>query len=167
MSAKAGSRLTPEQVALRKTAIVAARRAFEPFDAIGATHGITSQRAHQIYWEAMRETPNSQVEEHRQEQTDLADKAVNALLAIAEDPDVSARTRVEAWSSIKGWCEHKAKLLALYAPLRREITVLSESTVDLALAKAAADHAAKVAELEALENRAISEADRLLADVDA
>lgn len=161
------TKLTPEQTALRKRAIVAARRAFEPFDSIGATHGISAAWAHQIYWEAMRETPNSQVEQHRQEQTELADKAVNALLAIAEDPDVSARTRVEAWSSVKGWCEHKAKLLALYAPLRREVTVLSESVVDKALAQASADHAAKVAELEALENRAISEADRLLAQVDA
>lgn len=163
----AATKLTPEQTATRKAAIVAARRSREPFDAIGATWGIGAVRAHQIYWEAMGEIPNSQVSQHREEQRDLADKAISALLAIAEDPDVSARTRVEAWSSIKGWCEHQAKLLALYAPVRREITVLSESVVDKALAQASADHAARVAELEALEDRAISEADRLLADVDA
>jgi hypothetical protein len=167
MSITAGTKLTPEQEALRKASIVAARRGRETFDSIGATHRITAQRAHQIYWAAMAEIPNQDVSQHREEQRDLADKAISALLAIAEDPDVSARTRVEAWSSIKGWCEHQAKLLALYAPIRKEVTVLSESVVDQALAKAAADHAAKVAELEVLENRAISEADRLLADVDA
>lgn len=163
----ANYKYTPEENAERKRRIVAMRRTRIPFDAIGADLGITASRVHQLYWEAMAEIPNQDVTQHREEQRDLADKAISALLAIAEGPDVSARTRVEAWSSIKGWCEHQAKLLALYAPIRKEVTVLSESVVDQALAKAAADHAAKVAELEALENRAISEADRLLADVDA
>jgi hypothetical protein len=146
--------LTPEETEQRKRAIVAARRAREPFDAIGATHGITPQRANQIYWEAMREIPYQQVAEHREEQRDLADKAINALLAIAEDPDVSARTRVEAWSSIKGWCEHQAKLLALYAPIRKEVTVLTEDAVDAALRKLEEEHAEKARALAALDERA-------------
>lgn len=146
--------LTPEQTEQRKRAIVAARRAREPFDAIGATHGITPQRANQIYWAALREIPNQQVAEHREEQRDLADKAINALLAIAEDPDVSARTRVEAWSSVRGWCEHQAKLLALYAPVRKEITVLTEDAVDAALRKVEEEHAEKARQLAALDQRA-------------
>jgi hypothetical protein len=154
--------LTKEEQQHRKAAIVQARRAREPWDAIGATWDITPQRAHQIYRAALDEFPAVQVAEHREEEASLADQAISRLMAIADDPDVSARTRVEAWSSIRGWCQHKAALLGLNSPTRREVTVLSESTVDLALAKAAADHAAKVAELEALEDRAISEAGRLL-----
>lgn len=159
------NRLDPEQTLKRKAAIVAARRAREPFDAIAATWGISAPRAHAIYWEAMREIPNQQVAEHREEQRDLADKAVNALLAIAEDPDVSARTRVEAWSAIRGWCEHQAKLLALYAPMRKEITVLTEDAVDAALREVAEQHAARTRELEALDQRASTELVKLGVDV--
>lgn len=146
--------LTPEETALRKARIVAMRRERQPWDAIGAVFDISAQRAHALYKQALADHPNVQVDEHREEQRDLADKAINALLAIASDPDVSARTRVEAWSSIRGWCEHQAKLLALYAPVRREITVLSESVVDQALAEVAAEHARKAAELDALDRRA-------------
>lgn len=148
------NKLTPEQVAQRKKAIVEARRAREPFDAIGAVHGITPQRAHQIYWEALAETPNTQVVQDRQEQRELADRAINRLLAIAEDPDVSHRTAVEAWSSIRGWAEHLAKLLATYAPIRKEVTVLTEDAVDAALRKLEEEHAEKARELAALEKRA-------------
>jgi hypothetical protein len=159
------TRLTPEETATRKRAIVASRRSREPFDAIGATWGISAVRAHQIYWEAMREIPNQQVAEHREEQRDLADKAIAALLAIAEDPDVSARTRVEAWSSIKGWCEHQAKLLALYAPVRKEVTVLTEDAVDAALRKLEEEHAEKARALAALDERAEAALVELGADV--
>lgn len=161
--------LTKEQQQDRKARIIASRRAREPWDAIAATWDITPQRAHQIYRAALDEFPAVQVAEHREEEAGLIDRAIANLLAIAEDdsPTASARTRVEAWSAIRGWCEHKARLLGLNAPVRKEISVLSESVVDKALAQASADHAAKVAELEALENRAISEADRLLTQVDA
>lgn len=161
------TKLSPEETEHRKRAIVAARRAKEPFDSIGETHGITAARAHQIYWQALKEIPDSDIVQHRQEQNELADKAVRALLAIAEDPDVSARTRVEAWSAIKGWCEHQAKLLALYAPVRKEITVLTEDAVDQALRALEKQHADKAAELEALEARAIAGAKEALAEMES
>lgn len=159
--------LTKEQQQHRKAAIVAARRAREPWDAIGAVHDITPQRAHQIYKAALDEFPAVQVAEHREEEVGLADQAISRLMGIAEDPDVSARTRIEAWVATRGWCEHKAKLLALYAPQRREITVLTEDAVDAALRKVAEDHDAKVRELAELEQRAIDSAAALMAEVDA
>lgn len=158
--------LTPEETEQRKRAIVQARRAREPFDSIGATHGITPQRANQIYWAALKEIPNQDVVQHRAEEAELIDRATSALLAIAEDPDVHARSRIEAWSAVRGWCEHKARLLGLNAPVRREITVLSESVVDQALAEVAAQHEAKVRELEALEARAIAGAKEALAEME-
>jgi hypothetical protein len=150
----ANYKYTPEENAERQRRIVAMRRTRMPFDAIGADLGISASRAHQLYWEAMREIPNQDVTQHREEQRDLADKAISALLAIAEDPDVSPRTRVEAWSSVRGWCEHQAKLLALYAPVRKEVTVLTEDAVDAALRKLEEEHAEKARQLAALDQRA-------------
>jgi hypothetical protein len=161
--------LTPDETEHRKGRIVELRRTRMPWDAIGAVFDISAQRAYQIYKQACSDYPNLQVNEHREEQRELADRAVNALLAIAEseDPGVSWRTRVEAWNSIRGWCEHQSKLLALYAPVRKEVTVLTEDAVDAALRKLAEDHDAKVRELDALEQRAIAGAESLLAQVDA
>lgn len=161
------TKLTPEQTEQRKRAIVAAKRAHEPFDAIAATHGISISRAHQIYWAALKEIPAGEVAQHRQEQQELSDRAINRLLAIAEsdDADVSWRTRVEAWSSIRGWAEHKAKLLATYAPQRKEVTVLTEDTVDAALREVAEQHAARARELEELDRRATAALAELGADV--
>lgn len=151
--------LTKAEQQERKALIVKARRDRTPWDAIAATWDITPQRAHQIYRAALDEFPAVQVAEHREEETGLIDRAIVNLLAIAEDdsPTASQRTRVEAWSAIRGWCEHKARLLGLNAPVRREVTVLSESVVDQALAEVAAEHARKAAELEALDKRAEQE----------
>lgn len=161
-----GRRLTPEELAQRKKAIVAARRDHESFDSIGATHGISAARAHQVFWAALSEIPGQEVGQYRQEQVDLVDRAVHRLMMIAEDDDVSPRSRIEAWSAIRGWAEHLARLMGLNSPTRREISVLSESVVDAALAKAAEDHAAKVRELETLEQRAIAAAAEILDDED-
>jgi len=146
--------LTKEEQQLRKAAIIAARRAREPWDAIGAVHDITPQRAHQIYKAALAEFPAVQVAEHREEEASLADQAIARLMAIADDPDVSARTRVEAWSSIRGWCQHKAALLGLNSPIRREVTVLSESVVDKALIELEREHAEKARQLAELDRLA-------------
>lgn len=158
--------LTKEEQQNRKAAIVQARRAREPWDAIAATWDISPQRAHQIYRAALDEFPAVQVAEHREEEAGLADQAISRLMAIADDPDVSARTRVEAWSSIRGWCQHKAALLGLNSPTRREISVVTEDAVDAALRLVAEQHAEKARELQALEDRAIAGAAAALAEVD-
>lgn len=147
--------LTREESAQRKAQIVAMRRKRMPFDAIAAHFDISAPRAHELYWQAVREVPNQQVAEHRAEESDLIDRAVNNLLSIAEsDEDVSPRTRVEAWSAIRGWCEHKARLLGLNAPTRKEVTVLTEDAVDAALRKLEEEHAEKARQLAALDQRA-------------
>ena len=152
-------RLSPEETEQRKARIVALRRDRVPFDVIAAELGISAPRVHRIFWDAVREFPHQQVAELREEQRDLADRAVMRLMAIAEDETVTPRTRVEAWTAIRGWAEHVARLLGLNAPTRREITVLSESTVDAALRQVEEEHAAKVRELEAMEHRAIEGGD--------
>jgi hypothetical protein len=52
----------------------------------------------------------------------LTDDAIHALLVIAADKTVSPRTRVEAWTAIRGWAEHKARILGLNAAVKVEVT---------------------------------------------
>lgn len=73
-------------------------------------NGMSRRRARQIYDEALNEVTATQVTEHRHEEGELVDLAVRGLLRIAEDPDVSPSTRVESWSGIRGWSEHRSKL---------------------------------------------------------
>lgn len=109
-------KLSPMEAAERKARIVELRRQRRQWDAIGAEFDISAQRAYQLYQQALTERPNLQVDEHRAEETELIDLAVRRLMAIAVDGSVSPRTKVEAWGTIRSWCERKAKLLGLDAP---------------------------------------------------
>lgn len=99
----------------RREQIVQMRRARLSFAEIGRRLGITGQRAGQLYRSALAEVPRQAVEEHRIEEAELVDTAVNKLMALAADATVTPRTRVEAWVAIRGWADRKAKLLALDA----------------------------------------------------
>ena len=123
MAANRGRRLTPES-AERMTEIVALRRQRMTQDAIARKLGISQQRVSQLYQRALAEIPAYQVDEHRAEELLLIDDAISALLVIARDYDTSARTAVEAWTSIRGWAERKAKLLGLDAPDRHEFITI-------------------------------------------
>jgi hypothetical protein len=125
-------RRTPESAA-RRVRVVKLRRNRWTWDAIGADLGVSAQRAHQLYSAALAEVPVAQVEAHRAEETDLIDRATRELLALAEDSNVNPRTKVEAWNSLRGWAERKAKLLGLDAPTQTQATVVSASTFDQAL----------------------------------
>lgn len=159
--------LTKDEQQERKRRIIELRGERQTWDQIATAFDITPQRAHQLYQAALKERPNPLVDEHRAEEAALIDRAVNRLLQIAEVDDVSPRTRVEAWNAIKGWCEHKARLLGLNAPARKEITVLTEDAVDQALRALEEQHKAKAAELEALEQRAIAGAKEALAEMES
>jgi len=45
-------------------------------------------------------------------------------MRIATDSSTSARTRVEAWSVIRGWAEHKTRLLGLDSPTKHAVLTL-------------------------------------------
>jgi hypothetical protein len=123
-------RLTPASAA-RRVEVVKMRRARLTFAQIGDRLGITQQRAGQLYREALADVPAQQVDEHRAEQLELIDLAVNRLMSIAADPETSPRTRVEAWSAIRGWSERKAKLLGLDAPAKHEVCTLDAITAEI------------------------------------
>jgi hypothetical protein len=123
----ARKRIPAEEAAARKARIVEMRRARRPFDQIGAEFGITGQRAHQIYWEAINERPAQEVAEHRAEELELYDLATRRLMAIAmsSNPNLSARTQVEAWNAIRGYSEARRRLLGLDAPTKSSVNIVT------------------------------------------
>lgn len=114
------------------------------FAKIGAELGITAQRVHQIFEVARDRIPASRLADLRAEESELADRGIADLLKIAENDSINPRTghpmvsphaRVEAWNAIRGWSESKRRLFGADAPLRKEITVLTDDVVDAAIKK--------------------------------
>jgi hypothetical protein len=132
-------RLTPASAA-RRVEVIKMRRARLTFAQIGDRLGISQQRAGQIYRAALSDIPAQQVDEHRAEELELIDLAVNRLMSIAADPETSPRTRVEAWSAIRGWSERKSKLLGLDSPSKHEVITLD--AINAEIEKLAAELAA-------------------------
>jgi hypothetical protein len=132
-------RLTPASAA-RRVEVIKMRRARLTFAQIGDRLGISQQRAGQIYRAALSDIPAQQVDEHRAEELELIDTAVNRLMSIAADPETSPRTRVEAWSAIRGWSERKSKLLGLDSPSKHDVITLD--AINAEIEKLAAELAA-------------------------
>lgn len=106
---------TPEKAA-RKARIVELRRQRIPWTEIAKDVGISWRNAQKLYNEALNDIPAQHVDEHRAEELMLIDDAIADLMVLARDTFVSARNRIEAWSTIRAWAERKAKLLGLDAP---------------------------------------------------
>lgn len=113
---------------------------------IGDKLGCTKQRVGEILREALNEVPAQKVHEYRALALEQNDLAIRKLLEIAEDESVSPRTRVEAWTSIRGFWERSDKLVGAYAPTRREVRVISEDTIDAEIERL-------TKEMEALESQ--------------
>lgn len=134
--------IDPREQQKREERILELRSQRVSFPQIAAELGVTKQRVHQIFEKARNRIPASRLADLRAEECELADNAIAALLTIAKDdrinpktgnPMVSPHARVEAWNGIRGWSESKRRLFGVDAPLRREITVLSDDVVDAAI----------------------------------
>lgn len=97
--------------------------------------GISHQRVSQLFQEVCDEIPAARLADMRNEEGELADAAIRDLLSMATNKNVSPRTRAELWGQIRGWSESKRKLFGVDAPTRRELTVVSEDTVNNAIAE--------------------------------
>ena len=106
--------LSEMEMAQREALIIERRANRVPFRTIAAEVGVTHQRCVQIFKEACSKVPAEHVQQVRQEESELADRAIGDLLAIAENQHVSPRTRVEAWSAVRGWSESKRKLFGAW-----------------------------------------------------
>ncbi len=159
--------LTPEQSAQRRARIIEYRAQRLTWRDIGAREGISAPRAHRIYNDALAEYPVTALAEHRHEEGELIDRAVRDLLSIAandatyvdgkgnEKPVVSARTRVEAWSAIRGWSEHRARLFGLNAPTRSTVDVVTHDSLAEEMARLAAELGDNDPPVSAAEGRAL------------
>jgi hypothetical protein len=107
--------------------------------------GICEQRVSQIFQVARDRLPAARLADMRAEEAELCDRAIAGLLVIATTGK-SEHARVEAWRAIIFASESKRKLFGADAPMRREVTVLTESVVDAALRKVNEEHAALVAQ---------------------
>lgn len=132
-------RMTAAERAAQQATVVQYRSARMSFAAIGQrlTPPVTGQRAHQIYEAALADHPSTaiQVDEHRLEALELADVAIRQLMSIGASAD-SLRTRVEAWSSVRAWEEHRAKITGVYAPTRREVLTIDVIDAQIAALEA-------------------------------
>ena len=124
---------SPETAALSKR-VVELRRQRWSFAAIGDEVGCSAPHAHRTYYAALAAIPATEVTAARDEETQLIDDAVRDLMGIAFDGEVSPRTRVEAWSSVRGWSEHRARVLGLNAPTKVAVNHTAESDFDRAWA---------------------------------
>lgn len=122
-----------EETARKREQVVQMRRARLSFAEIGRRLEITGQRAGQLYREALAEIPRQEVHEHRLEELELVDTAMNRLMSIAADPSVTPRTRVDAWSAIRMWSEHKARLMDLYPPTKTRLEVVTQDQIEAAI----------------------------------
>lgn len=128
----------------REARIIELREQRVPYRKIAAELGITHTRVIQIFQTARDRIPASRLADLRAEESDLADEAIADLLTIAKNDTINPRTghpmvsphaRVEAWNAIRGFSESKRRLFGADAPLRKEITVLTDDVVDAAIKK--------------------------------
>jgi AraC-like DNA-binding protein len=106
-----------------------------PWRAIAEQVGVSHTQCQRIFQDARDRLPAERLSDLRTTHHELAQRAIHDLLKIAENPQVSPRTRAEAWNSLRGWSESARKLWGADAPTRREITVVSAETVDNAIAE--------------------------------
>ena len=138
------------QSAREREAIVLQWRADHiPLREIGERLGITAQRVSQIHRKACERIPAEALHEIRTRSAELADRAIHDLLSIARNPNVSPRTRVEAYSCIEKWDSSQRVLFGANAPQRREISVITADEVDKAIMALSSEIAAKEAQMRA------------------
>lgn len=89
------------------------RRRRVSFEEIAAHLGISAVQAGELYVQALESLPEFKAGELRAEELLLADDAMRRLMTIAVGESTSPRTAVEAWNSVRGWAEHKARLAGL------------------------------------------------------
>lgn len=137
-----------EMTAERRAYVIEARRQHRTYAEIGQELGVSMQRAHQIYLEALDAIPAVQVELHRAEAAELAASAIDDLLLIAREHK-QPRTSVEAWGQIRGWAERLARIQGTDMPVKVDATVTETTQEDLELIDMVNAAKAKAAAAEA------------------
>jgi hypothetical protein len=106
----------------RRARVIELRRQGLTFAEIGHECGFSTQRAHEVYLEALKAIPAREVDQYRAEALDLIHAAIEDLLPIARD-HTQPRTSVEAWSQLRAWLERLAKTTGSDASTKIDATV--------------------------------------------
>jgi hypothetical protein len=109
------------QRAAQLARIVELRRQHFSWWDIAADTGLSMSDAHALHADELRRRPVRSIDEHRAEALELSDTVTRELLKIAEDDKVAPRTRLDAWLEIRGWSEHRTRVLGSDAPTRQVI----------------------------------------------
>lgn len=117
----------------REALVLQLRADHVPVRVIATQLGISPGRVSQIHQKACSRIPAEALHTIRIESSELAYRAIKDLLGIAENPQVSPRTRAEAWGQVRGWSESLRKLMGADAPQRREISIITEDAVNNAI----------------------------------
>ena len=136
--------------ARRDARIVELRRENTHYADIAAEVGLSPARCHQIFTKWMRDIPAGAAATHRDEELDLLARGIRDLLALAQDGQVSARTRAECWKEIRQHSESRRKLLGLDAPLKREIEIVDLSSEESRMNREMAELEAEIRAHDAL-----------------
>jgi hypothetical protein len=121
-----------EATAERRARVIELRRQNFTYAEIGQELGVSAQRAHEIYLEALKAIPAKEVELHRAEAAELAHTAIDDLLLIAREHK-QPRTSVEAWGQIRGWADRLARIQGTDASTKIDATVteMTQQTAEL------------------------------------
>lgn len=126
-------RTSSVSAAQREALIIKLRADHVPVRLIAEQLGLSQQRVSQIHQAACERIPAAALHTVRTEAAALADRAIRDLLVIAENPQISPRTRAECWGQVRGWSESLRRLMGADAPMRREITVISDDAINAAI----------------------------------
>lgn len=125
----------PEVIAraARDAECVRLRRSGMTFDAIARTLGYAdSGRAHHAFTGFMKNYPREDVEDLRQLELDRLDAMQHAIWPrVLDSEDSNQHWAMDRALKIQ---DQRSRLMGLNKPVRQEVTVLTESTVDTAIA---------------------------------
>lgn len=117
------------ETAERRARVIELRRQGLTFAEIGHKCGFSTQRAHEVYLEALKAIPAREVDQYRAEALDLIHAAIEDLLPIARN-HIQPRTSVEAWGQLRAWVERLAKTIGFDASMKVEAIVTDAAQED-------------------------------------
>lgn len=108
---------------------------------IGEQLGVSPQRAHRLFRDALAAIPAADVDAYRAQLLHEGDEAVQALRRIVADPSESGRTKVAAIEAWVRWSDRLGRLLGTDAPQRSAVEVITADMVDQEIERLEAEQA--------------------------
>jgi hypothetical protein len=133
------ARRATEEDQERRAEVMRQRRRGQTFEAIGEQLGITKQRAHQLYWDTLKDIPRQETDLHRAEQAERLDEMLRKAYEVLEKRHITVSNgkviylddgpmeddapTLMAIKTILQIEERRAKLLGLDTPVKQQVEV--------------------------------------------